>query len=80
MHNAGLASGARVSFTVTNSMVATSDGVVVWIASGGTTNAYRADATAVAAGCFSVTVENISGNALSESPVLGFAVLKAATS
>jgi hypothetical protein len=54
--------------------------VVVNVASGGTANAYRASVTAVAAGSFTVTVENITGGSLSESPVVSFALLKGVTS
>ena len=74
--NAGALS-TRVSFTVTNSTVAVTDGVVVWVASGGTSNAYRASVGGVASGSFNVTLENISGGSLSEAPVIGFAVIKA---
>lgn len=77
MQAASLAAAAKVSFVVTNSTVAAADGVAVWVASGGTANAYRANVTAVAAGSFTVTVENITAGALLESPVVGFTVLKA---
>jgi hypothetical protein len=79
MQAAALAGGAKVSFTVTNSTVAATDGVVVWIASGGTANAYRANVVAVGAGSFAVAVENITAGSLSESPVVGFAVIKSVT-
>jgi hypothetical protein len=80
MNNAALASAAKVSFVITNSSVAATDVVVVNVASGGTANAYRASVTAVAAGSFTVTVENITGGSLSESPVVSFALLKGVTS
>lgn len=77
MNNAALASGAKVSFTVTDSSVTAIDTVVVSV-NGGTANAYRAS-TSVASGSFNVTLENISGGSLSESPVINFATLKVAT-
>jgi hypothetical protein len=80
MHNAALAAAAKVSFVVTNSAVATTDGIVVWVDSGGTANAYRADVTAVGVGSFTITVENITAGSLSEAPMIGFAIIKAVTS
>lgn len=80
MHNAALNAGVKVSFVVTNSTVGTTDGAVVWVDSGGTANAYRAAVTAVGAGSFTITVENITAGSLSEAPVIGFAVIKSATS
>jgi hypothetical protein len=77
MNAAALAAGAKVSFTVTNSACAATDVVVVSVASGGTANAYRAAVTAVAAGSFVITVENITAGSLSESPVVNFAIVKA---
>jgi len=53
---------------------------IVSVASGGTANAYRANVTAVAAGSFTVTVENITAGSLSEAPKIAFAVIKAVTS
>lgn len=80
MNGAALAAGAKVSFVVTDSALVSPDGVNVWVASGGTANAYRADVTAIATGSFTVTVENITAGALSEAPVVGFALIKSATS
>lgn len=80
MNNAALAGGGRIAFSVTNSTVAATDTIVVNVAGGGSANAYRASITAVSAGSFTITVENIAGGALSESPVLNFAVIKGVTS
>lgn len=80
MNNAALGAGAKVSFVVTNSSIAATDGPRVWVVSGGTANAYRADVTAVGAGSFSVTVENITAGSLSEAPVIGFDFGKAVIS
>lgn len=80
MNNAALGSLTFVSFVVTNSAVAAVDVVIVNVISGGTANAYVAAVTAVAAGSFTITVQNITGGSLSEAPVIGFAVVKGATS
>lgn len=77
MNNAALAAAAKVSFVVTNSTCAATDIPQVAIVSGGTANAYRANVTAVAAGSFTVTVENITAGSLSEAPVIGFFINKA---
>lgn len=76
MNNAALNAGVKVSFVVTDSAVAAVDIPSVAVVSGGTANAYRASVTAVAAGSFTVTVENITGGSLSEAPVIGFVVTK----
>lgn len=78
MHNAALAAGAKVSFVVTNSTVLSIDGPYVWVQGVGTANAYRANVTAVGAGSFTITVENITAGSLSEAPVIGFAIIRAA--
>ena len=78
-NNAALAGGAKVSFTVTNSTVGATDVPLVCVTSGGTANAYRAAVTAVAAGSFAITLENITGGSLSESPVISFIVLQGVT-
>lgn len=80
MNNAALAAGAKVSFTVSNTSCAALDAPYVWVVSGGTTNAYRASVTAVAASSFTVTVENITAGSLSEAPVIGFFINKAVAS
>ncbi len=79
MHNAALAAGAKVVFTVNNTMIGSNDGVIVWVDSGGTNGAYRANVTNVFAGSFLVAVENITGGSLSEAPVIGFAVIRSST-
>ena len=53
---------------------------VVSVASGGTANAYEANVTAVAAGSFTITVQNITAGSLSEAPVINFAIIKGVTS
>lgn len=78
MHNAALADATNVSFTVTNSVVAANDVVIVNHSSAGTAGAYTVEANAIAAGSFAVTVRNVSGGSLSQAIVLSFAVIKAA--
>jgi hypothetical protein len=80
MNNASLASGAKASFSVTNSAVTATDVPVCAVASGGTANAYRAAVTAIGSGTFTVTVENITGGSLAESPVINCNVIKGASS
>jgi len=79
MHNASLADGAEVTFTVTNSEVSATDVVVVNHGSAGTAGAYVVQANTLAAGSFKITVGNVSGGALSEAIVLNFVALKGAS-
>lgn len=76
MNNALLGAGTRVTFTVTNSAVATTDGIVAWHDSGGTLGVYEVMTSNVGAGVFDISVKNDTGGGLSESPVIGFAVIK----
>lgn len=72
-----LAAAAEAVFTVNNSSVAATDVVIVNIkstASAGTPVAY---VTAVAAGSFDVTLANMGTDALDNTVVLNFAVIKA---
>jgi hypothetical protein len=80
MNGAALAAGAKVSFTLTNSAIITTDGVIVWVDQSATSKAYRASVAGVGAGSCDITVENITAGSLSESIVLGFAVIKSVTS
>lgn len=78
MNNAVLNAGAKVTFSVNNSLVLANDVPLVCIKGGGTANAYRASVVGVAAGSFAVNVENITAGNLSESPVVSFVVIKGA--
>ena len=80
MHNAALADGAEVTFTVTNSEVAATDVVVVNHGSAGIAGAYVVQANTLAAGSFKITVGNVSGGSLGEAIVLNFVALKGASS
>ena len=74
--NVALAATTTVTFVVTNSAVAATDGVFVWIKSGGTLAAYQVWVAAVGAGSFTVALRNITAGSLTEQPVIGFMVLK----
>lgn len=78
LNNAALAAATSVSFTLTNSVIAATDTVIVNIGSGATVDAYTVDVTAVAAGSCRIQVRNESGASLGEALVLNFAVIKAA--
>lgn len=78
MNGAALADATTVSFTVTNSVVAANDVVIVNHSSAGTAGAYIVSANAIAAGSFAISVRNLSGGSLSQAIVLSFAVIKGA--
>jgi hypothetical protein len=77
MNNAALAGGATVAFQVNNSLVATSDNVIVTV--GGFSN-YSLSVYIGSAGNFTCKVTNTSGGSLSEALIINFAVIKGATS
>ncbi len=76
MDNAELAAAGEVEFAVTNTLVAATDIIAISIASGGTSSAYVAAVTTVAAGSFNITLCNLSAGALSEAVVINFVVIK----
>ena len=80
MHNANLAAATSVAFTVTNSLVASTDVVIVNIDSVGTSGAYLVSVGAVGAGSFEITLYNCTLGILGEAVVLNFAVVKSTTS
>jgi len=75
MNGAALNAGVEVIFTVTNTLVAVTDVIIVTHTSGGTSGAYYPFISDVGAGTFDITVSNISGGNLTETPVLNFAVI-----
>jgi hypothetical protein len=77
MNNAALAAAAEVSFTLTNSVIAATDVVMVSIASGATAGAYSVQCDATAAGSCRISVGNRNAGSLSEAIVLNFVVIKA---
>ena len=77
MNNASIGAGNHVTFTVTNSVVASTDTIIVNLQSGAVDGSkYRHWISRVASGAFDITVENYTGGALAETLVLNFAVLK----
>jgi hypothetical protein len=79
-HNAALAAGAIVSFTVTNSTMAATDVVAINHSSGGTLGAYTVMPNTPAAGSFRVTLRNNTAGSLGEALVLRFAIIRGAVS
>jgi len=78
MNAASLAAATTVTFTLTNSTIATTDLLVLNLVSGGTAGAYLLNAQS-AAGSASINVRNVTAGALAEAIVIGFAVIKAVT-
>jgi hypothetical protein len=70
-----LNSNTNVTFILTNTLVTSTDHIIVTHVSGGTLGAYNVIANA-GAGSVSITVRNITGGSLIESPVLKFTVIK----
>lgn len=78
LNAAALAGNTTVSFTVTNNTIAVGDLLILNHVSGGTAGVYGLNAQA-AAGSASINVRNLTAGALSEALVIGFAVVKGAT-
>jgi hypothetical protein len=76
MNNAALAAAAEVSFTLTNSVIAATDVVMISIASGATAGAYSVQCDATAAGSCRISVGNRNAGSLGEAIVLNFVVIK----
>lgn len=79
MNGAALNADTTVSFTLTNSRIAASDVLILNHVSAGTGGAYTLNARP-AAGSAVINVRNVTGGSLSEAIVIGFAVIKGATS
>ena len=77
MNNASLSAAAEVSFTLTNSVIAATDVVMVCVGSGATAGAYNIQCDAVAAGSCRISIGNMSSGSLGEAIVLNFVVIKA---
>lgn len=76
-NNASLAAGAEAEFTVTNTLVAATDTVILNITPGGTGTPF-AYVSSVAAGSFKITVTNLhAATADTSADVINFAVIKA---
>ena len=78
LNAAALAASTTVSFTVTNSVMASTDHVLLTIVGGGTMTAYNYWVQSGASGSFVVYVRNISGGSLSEGFTLAFCIIKGA--
>jgi len=79
MNNAALASQTTVSFTFTNTSIASTDMILINHQSAGTLGAYTF-ATVGGSGTSTISVRNVSGGSLSEAIVLQFIIIKAVTS
>lgn len=77
MNNAALAAGASVTFSVNNSIVTTSDLIIVNAAGNA---GYRVECVSALAGSFVVRVTNMTAGSLSEALAINFAVIKGAIS
>ena len=74
--NAQMAPSAKVAFIVTNSQVSALDTVIVNIASGATaTFAYLIAVVTVTDGAFTINLDNVSGNAYTDTLKINFAIL-----
>jgi len=78
-HNAALAAATIVSFTLTNTVIAAGDVLVLNHVSGGTLGAYTLNA-ACGAGTATITIRNNTAGSLSDAMVIGFALIKGVTS
>jgi hypothetical protein len=79
MNAAALAADTTVTFTLTNTEVVATDIIVLNHVSGGSAGSYLLNAQA-GSGSASINVRNITGGALSEAIVIGFAIIKAVVS
>lgn len=79
--NAALAAAAEISFTVTNTVVAALDCVIVSLASGATAaEEHIVWVGAVGAGSFDICIANVSASSTSDALVINFVVIKGAAS
>ena len=77
MNGAALLAGASVNFALTNSLIASTDIVVVNCSAN---SAYQVVCQSCGSGSATIRITNITGGSLSEAVVLNFAVIKGATS
>jgi hypothetical protein len=78
MHNAALAANTTVTFTLNNSIIGVTDRVIVTNEFGSAN--YQAWGIGSGPGSVQIAVRNISAGSLSEAVILGFVVIKGATS
>lgn len=79
MNNAALAAATIVSFTLTNTLIAATDVLILNHVSGGTLGSYTLNA-ACAAGTADIYVRNNTAGSLGEAIVIRFVLIKGATS
>jgi hypothetical protein len=77
MNNASLATVTNVTFTLTNSVLSAKD-VLILNTTNGTSGAYNAFVSSMAAGSATITLRNISAGSLSEAVVINFAIIHCA--
>jgi len=75
MHNAALAAGTTVLFTLTNSTISANDVMIVNVGSGGTSGAYWPYVANIAAGTAVIGLYNNTAGSLSEAPIINFALI-----
>ena len=75
MHNASLASGTSVNFTMTNSAISATDVVFANCGVGGTAGSYQVNILSAGAGTAIFRVSNITGGALAEALTINFVVI-----
>jgi hypothetical protein len=78
LNGAALAADTTVSFTLSSTLIAAGDVLILNHISGGTAGSYLLNAQS-AAGSASINVRNITTGSLSEAIVIAFVVIKAAT-
>lgn len=78
MHNASLAAGTTVLFTLTNSKISASDVVVVSISGGGTAGAYWPFVSSQTTGSAVIGLYNNTVGALGEAVIINFAIIHGA--
>lgn len=78
-HNAALAAGASVSFTVNNSTVNGEDTVAAFTVNNAVSGSYRVEVHSIGTGVFSVRLTNITGGSLSDAITLVFGVIQGVT-
>lgn len=77
MNGASLAATTNVTFTLTNSLLSTKD-VLILNVTNGTSGAYNAFVSSMAAGSATITLRNISASPLSEAVVINYAIIHCA--
>jgi hypothetical protein len=77
MNNAALATVTNVTFTLTNSLLSAKD-VLILNVTNGTSGAYNAFVSSMAAGSATITLRNISTGSLSEAVVINYAIIHCA--